>query len=347
MLDAVFGTVMVHRLPGDPLWLLIVGAPGDGKTEIIRASSEHPDIYPVSSLSPNALISGYITDGPDPSLLPKLDGKVLVIKDFTAILQMQRDARNEVISMLRDCYYGEACRVFGTGETKRYKSRFGLIAAVTPVIDDYSSINAMLGERFLRFRLATDNNNLKKIDKAMANTANEDRMRAELSQAALGVLAQESKIPEIPSATEDRIKHLANLLATARSEVSRDAKGMVTYVPVPEVGTRVVKQLKKLALGVGMARAQATVDDDIYQIVAHVALDSLPSMRCRLLKQMWATREQFETTQVIADACEFDTDTCRRWLSDVRLLGIVDRVIAAKNAHTWLPDVSRIPRCIR
>ena len=91
ILDVVLGTVMVHRIEGDPLWLFIVGPPGAIKTEILRTVSPHQAIYPLSTLSPNAMISGYVTDGPDPSLLPRLDGKVLIVKDFTTILQMHRE----------------------------------------------------------------------------------------------------------------------------------------------------------------------------------------------------------------------------------------------------------------
>lgn len=332
VLDVVLGTVMVHRIEGDPLWLFIVGPPGAVKTEILRSLSAYPGVRAVSTLSPNAMISGYITDGADPSLLPKLDGKVLIVKDFTTILQMQRDARQEVISTLRDVYDGEACKVFGTGESKSYRSRFGLIAAVTPVIDDYSSVNAQLGERFLRFRLESGDT-LCKIAKALGNATTENRMREELTQAALGVLANEPRRPELPERTAMRIVHLANLLAVARSEVSRDRGGTVTYVPVPEVGTRLAKQLKKLALGVGMVRGLAVVDDAVYRLVVRVALDTLPSMRTRLLRQLWIMSNGFQTTQAIADEIELDTETAKVWLSDLRLLRIVDRL--GERPFTW------------
>jgi hypothetical protein len=334
VLDVILGTILAHRLKGDPLWLFLVGPPGGVKTELLRAFSPHPGVFAVSTLSPSALISGYITEAADPSLLPKLDGRVLVIKDFTAILQMQREARQEVISTLRDAYDGEACKVFGTGETKSYRSRFGVVAATTPVLDEYSSINAMLGERFLRYRVGTGET-LAKIDRAICNATSEDTMRSELSRAACGVLVREAATPSVPDAIAKRLKHLANFLATARSEVARDRAGTVTYRPVPEIGTRVGKQLKKLALGIGMARGLSVIDDDVYRLVVRVALDSLPSMRALILTELWALRANFQQTANIAEACELDTETCRRWLSDLRLLGIMEREIGSRNAHSW------------
>ncbi len=334
LLDVVFGAVLAHRLDGDPVWLFIVGAPGDGKTECLRALSQHPDIYTLSTLTPGALISGYITDGPDPSLLPKIDGKILVVKDFTAVLEMPNEARSEVLGILRDAYDGEACKVFGTGETKRYQSRFGLVAAVTPVIDSYWGVSAQLGERFLRFRLPPMGRKAK-VRRALSNSNNERGMRIELSEAALGVLSQTPEPPEIPAGIEERLIALADFVALCRSEVSRDRQNVIKYIPAPEVGTRVGKALKKLCMGIAMARGLAGVGDDVYRIVARIATDTMPSMRARFIEVLWRLRVNYEPTATIADKAEVPTDTAKVWLDDLRLLGIVRREGGPRPGYTW------------
>jgi AAA+ superfamily predicted ATPase len=58
----VFGTIMAHRLDGDPVWLFLIGPPGDGKTEVVRSMSADEAIYTLSSLKPAALISGFQND---------------------------------------------------------------------------------------------------------------------------------------------------------------------------------------------------------------------------------------------------------------------------------------------
>ncbi len=334
LLDVVFGAIMAHRLDGDPVWLFIVGAPGDGKTECLRALSQHSDIYTLSTLTPGALISGYITDGPDPSLLPKIDGKILVVKDFTAVLEMPNEARSEVLGILRDAYDGEACKVFGTGETKRYQSRFGLVAAVTPAIDNYWGVSAQLGERFLRFRLPSMGRKAK-VKRALGNANNEKGMRIELSEAALGVLAQTPGLPEVPADIEERLVALADFVALCRSEVSRDHKNVIKYIPAPEVGTRVGKALKKLCMGITMARGLPAVDDDVYRIVARIAKDTMPSMRARFIEVLWHLRVSFESTATIADRAEAPTDSAKTWLDDLRLLGIVERRGEPRPGYTW------------
>ncbi|MCK4417782.1 MAG: toprim domain-containing protein, partial [Candidatus Latescibacteria bacterium] len=87
IIDVMLAAILANRLSGDPIWLFIVAPPGGAKTEILRSLEDYTaEIYTISTLTENALISGKQTDKFDPSLLPHLDKKVLVIKDFTAIL---------------------------------------------------------------------------------------------------------------------------------------------------------------------------------------------------------------------------------------------------------------------
>ena len=93
-------------------------------------------MYPLTSLTPQTLISGFVDEGkPDPSLLPKLDGKILIVKDLTPLISGSADVRSAVLGQLRDAYDGSSAKAFGTGDVKRYESRFGMLFGVTPVIE--------------------------------------------------------------------------------------------------------------------------------------------------------------------------------------------------------------------
>ncbi len=335
LLDMTFGTVMAHRLDGDPVWVFIIGPPGDGKTEAIRSLQHHPTIYMLSSLKPAALISGYeVDDGSDPSLLPKLDGKILVVKDFTCVLTMPNEARAEILGTLRDAYDGEASKAFGNGQVRSYRSRFGMLAAVTPAIESYWGVSQQLGERFIRFRLKSTGR-VNKVARAMSNTDAETRMRQELSDAACGVLAQNGPPATVPFGIETRLIQLADFVSRARSEVSRGRRGAVEFFPIPEVGTRIGKALKKLAIGIAMARGLDAVGEDVFRIVLRVGMDCIPSIRAKLLSVLWGLRDGVQPTVDIAEVAEVATDTARVWLEDLRLLGIVQRMAPAKNMHVW------------
>ena len=85
-IDVGLATVVGHKFGGDPIWLFLIAPSGSAKTEFLRALTTDR-VHHLSALTPNTFVSGLNQPGKkDPSLLPLLDGKVLVIKDFTAVL---------------------------------------------------------------------------------------------------------------------------------------------------------------------------------------------------------------------------------------------------------------------
>ena len=109
VIDIAFATYVGNRLGGDPLWVCIIGPPASGKTEIIASMDGYASVFLLSSLTPNTFISGKETTSPmerNPSLLPRLNGKLVLIKDLTTILMKHRDAKSEIFSQLREIYDG-------------------------------------------------------------------------------------------------------------------------------------------------------------------------------------------------------------------------------------------------
>ena len=41
-IDILYGTVISHYLPGEPVWLFFIGPPGGTKTELLRAFQGDP-----------------------------------------------------------------------------------------------------------------------------------------------------------------------------------------------------------------------------------------------------------------------------------------------------------------
>ncbi|HVK10163.1 MAG TPA: hypothetical protein VM597_15450 [Gemmataceae bacterium] len=56
--DDVLGVVARNRFDTDPVGLHLISPPSSGKTEVLYALFGHPDVYFLSDLTANALISG-------------------------------------------------------------------------------------------------------------------------------------------------------------------------------------------------------------------------------------------------------------------------------------------------
>ncbi len=141
-LDVVLACAAVEQLGGDPVWLLMVSGSGNAKTETIGAL-QGAGAYVTSTVSSEgALLSA--TSAKDKAkdatggLLRKIGPRgLLVIKDFTSILSMNRDSRATVLAALREVYDGKWERNVGTdgGKTLTWSGRLVVIGATTSKYD--------------------------------------------------------------------------------------------------------------------------------------------------------------------------------------------------------------------
>lgn len=161
-LDIVLGVAKPQDLPSDPPWLMLVGPPSGTKTEFVSLLEAHADVFPLSDLSEQSLVNGLTIrekaeDGTvyevDPSLLARLTHHILLLKDFTTVLSMNRDKRAAILAQLREIYDGKYDKVWGTGKELHWRGRLGFIAGVTNAIDNHHDVMGILGPRFVLLRL--------------------------------------------------------------------------------------------------------------------------------------------------------------------------------------------------
>jgi len=246
-IDIQFGVFFANQyLNSKPVWVYIVGPPGSGKTEVLQAWDEHEDVYLLTSLTPQTLVSGYVGDGDnDPSLIPKLAGKILVIKDFTVLLKERHEIASAILSQLRDAFDGSIRKAFGTGKDRKYTAKFGVIAAVTHELDKHIGKLSSLGERFLVCRLPeiSKGEQRARAERACSNI-DVSRMEKELRRAAHKVLNFDpSSIPTLSDYCKKRILDAAQFVALARTSVDRNRYDReIAYFPYPEHPTRVAIQ---------------------------------------------------------------------------------------------------------
>ena len=158
-LNAVLATAAAERLPGDPLWLLVVSGSGNAKTETVQSVAGAGAHITSTIQSEGALLSASSrrerSKDATGGLLRKIGGTgILVIKDVTSILSANREVRGPVLAALREVYDGRWERNVGTdgGRTLTWIGRIGVIGAVTTAWDTAHSVIATMGDRFVLIR---------------------------------------------------------------------------------------------------------------------------------------------------------------------------------------------------
>jgi hypothetical protein len=342
ILDIIFGTVLANRLDGNPLWMFIVAPPGGTKTEPLMSMSGGVGIDMLSSLTPHTLISGMgLQGGNDPSLIPLLNNKVLIVKDFTTIWGLPSMEREEIISILRDAYDGECSKIFGNGIRRSYKSKFGILAATTPVIEQMTEEHAELGERFLRWRnWIPENFDLRKkyIERALDNSTKEVAMRTELSGVAKRVLL--GKYDIVPTMTKDMLNSivcLAQWISVMRGTVHRDKYTReILHKSCTELGTRVSKQLHKLALGIAMLHGEKEVSKETFSKILQVAKSSVSQRYHDAVNAMCKLGAKNPHGQHdIQKLIGLPTSTTRIIMENLEMLHVVEK-IADNKAYLWV-----------
>jgi hypothetical protein len=189
------GAVAANLMEGDPVWVMIVGPSSGGKTEIIVAVVHLPYVRLGATLTEPALLSGtpqkQRAAGSKGGLLREIGAfGILALKDFTSVLAMHRDKRAELLAALREIFDGSWTRNVGTdgGRTLTWSGKLGLIAGCTAAIDSYHGVMAVMGERFLLYRLPTTDP-IQQAKQALANTGRVRAMREELAAAVTGLFA--------------------------------------------------------------------------------------------------------------------------------------------------------------
>jgi len=160
-LPVVMATALSIQLDTEGVWLLVLAPPSSGKSMVSLLSKSSKCVM-VSTLTPNSLISGARAedcfDGKDPSLLPQLDGKIMVIKDASTISSMPKHYRDAIFSQLRSAYDGDMERKATGLGSREFSSKFAVIIAGTPDFERSRTLEGNLGERFLTFRPSSEHN---------------------------------------------------------------------------------------------------------------------------------------------------------------------------------------------
>src|SRR6266571_9543395 len=179
-LNVVLCAAAAEKLSGDPPWVLVVGGSGAAKTETVAPLTGAGAVTISTITGEAALLSGTPAKSRAKNATGGLLRKVgpsglLVVKDFTSILSMNRDTRALVLAALREIYDGHWSRNVGTdgGFTLTWKGRIVVIGAVTTAWDAAHQVVSTMGDRFVLVRLRTGDHRRAAGRQSMANVGAE------------------------------------------------------------------------------------------------------------------------------------------------------------------------------
>lgn len=347
--DVILAIALSERLKGDPVWMFIVGSAGSAKTAMLSAIQDFERIHSTSSITPHTLVSGASgPGGADPSLIPRIDGKVLVIKDFTVILGMHDMDKEEIFDILRDAFDGSCAKEFGNGIVRRYVSHFTVLAAVTPKIYAFSSSHAALGERFLKWTTGDNldhDNETAIIGRAIENSQHSEVMNDEIRKVTTAFLEdrwERAVDPAISPAMRDRIINLARFAARLRGSVSREQynQDILTSRPTAELGTRLGIQFAKFARALAMVYGHTEVGEDEYRILRKIALDTVEQRIEDYVRWVYrASQKQgspWITSKELADQARYPLATVTRVMADLHQLRVMQKKDGGPmNKYAW------------
>jgi hypothetical protein len=339
-LDVVLAAAAVERLGGDPVWLLMVSGSGNAKTETIGALAGAGAHVTSTITSEGALLSASASHetaaDATGGLLLKIGSRgILVLKDFTSILSMNRDARASVLAALREVYDGKWERNVGTdgGKTLTWTGRLVVIGATTSKYDAAHEVISAMGDRFGLVRVDSNLGRLEAGRQALRNVDREPEMRADLSRVVGRVLAGiDPERAVIGEDVEDELLRAADLVTLTRTAVERDFQGNVLDAHQPEAPTRFAKYLGQIVRGglaLGMSQRDALVG-------AHrVAGDSMPPLRLLALADVAA--HPGSRTSEVQKRLQKPRTTVDRVLQELHILGLLrqDEPVAGTTGWTY------------
>ncbi len=330
-----------NDLPGDPLWLYIVGPASAGKTLLLSSLRGSKRCVFRSKITQESLVSGFKDKNRprhDPSLIPRLSGKTLVTKDGTEMLDMNPGQRDELLSTLRGCYDGSVEKSFGNGVVRIYNrlsnppfEGFSMLTGITGAV--YGHRKADLGERFLKFRLREHSQAFADaINEAVLDSIGHERdVEDKLQWAAACYLDTRKienprKLPVWRSDLRERLNALVQLVSAMRAQVSREKyTDEIVHRPEKECGARLMKQLGKLGKILQWMSGGTHVDDETYRIIERVAWDTCYGFHLEIIECLMIMGGT-GTKMDVVDGADIPYRTLVRRFDDLTVLGILKKI---------------------
>lgn len=346
----------------NPIWLMLVGAPSTNKTTTVSLFKGDDHIHMIDTMTGNPFVSGQSAKDNPQDLLPMLDKKCFIIKEYGAFFSMADDRVKSLIGEMTAIYDGSYAKHSPMRGTTEFESYFSHIGCVTPeALAKRERYMKQIGARFLMFHLPEKSKAEVKnaLENFWDNSFNRKKLNIELKLMTKAFLDNmRSSIPQIPSIEihptyQEYLSDAAKFMAHCRGIISTNTevcyeRGTRTTEQVMidkqvEAPWRALSQLKKLAECLAIVDGRLEVTEDDLKIIRDVVMYSGDLRRSRSLqafkhKDIITSKEAFELIQ------EPSERTFRRHFKELEYLGILDAQTAphGANAYSLKPEFKKL-----
>jgi len=254
-IDLILATVVSNQArETKPLWIFTVGQSGDGKSELVGALKDYPDVMFLDRITSNTLATGKTHKGKKVHDIGEdLQNRstIVVFSDLATLKSVNKDEKNEIWGQFRELYDGKINKKTGNDTVALYDNcHVTLLACTTPDIKEEYAIHNQLGTREFSYDIESrQEDDGEKMDRALAHMEQESVMKKELQEIVQGFLNvrkfnKDAEVtPEMKRWMKDKCRELALFRATAAFETRT---GELRGYASKEIPTRLIQQFMLL-----------------------------------------------------------------------------------------------------
>lgn len=326
------------------LWLLLVGVPSSGKTDLVRLIKDAETTYSLDNLTQNAFISGERSTRSNRvhDLLPLLDKKCLVIKDWTSIFSLDEKMTKKLLGDLVGIYDKEFTKFSSRRGNISYSSTFSQLGCITPAtLNRHTQYMNMVGPRFLCYTMPTitpeeEDTSYNLIFSDSDRSLVEKEARLYVSSYLTQLVKQTPEIQPLEGSMQLYLRTAARLMSNCRgiallqsaSFKNEEGEEIKYYEPLDvqiEEPWRAVQQLISLSKYLAFVVGKNSVGTDEMNIIKETVISSMPADRSQALRII---KDNFGkvTAKELSDLSDKSTKTSRRLLDELVALKVLDKI---------------------
>lgn len=336
VIDLIIAVTLGGKMPGDPIWLMVIGGSSSGKSELINIVGQVDYVHQISNLTENSFLSGVGKSGDEHSLLHQIGTTgVIVMKDFTSILTMRDDRKDVILGQMREIFDGYITKKTGNQkEVNEWRGKLNFIGGVTDSIYSTTEKSTAMGPRFINYVMPTLNRDqrLKMLEISSHNMDDIKQKRFAIQVAVKEFI--EEKIATIPLKLKDidaefkyQLMVVSDFVAQSRTATERDYRGVLNLINSSELATRLFGQFYKLAQYFVYLSDEEELNNNYKKLIIKLCLDSIQKQRRLCLREL--SRYDYVTPKGLGHLLRYPTKTTRVWLEDLNALGICERASGA------------------